>query len=182
MSNIAFLFLPLAFSSLPAVLPFVSPSSQVGKEPGDSDASTGLTSKTCSGEKARENRTSCQEEIFQPLNKMVNQYKQNVTADKERIGGLVGLRRPSHRPVRSPFEWERRVDHAQEAKECSGHFPVLVQVSQVQVDHDRSQLDFVGQELVFEFPARGSAATHREPLSGINNSPNDTNLCLTTRS
>ena len=29
MSNIAFLFLPLAFSSLPAVLPFVSPSSQV---------------------------------------------------------------------------------------------------------------------------------------------------------
>ena len=28
MSNIAFLFLPLAFSSLPAVLPFVSPSSQ----------------------------------------------------------------------------------------------------------------------------------------------------------
>ena len=104
---------------------------------------------------------------------MVNQYKQNVTADKERIGGLVGLRRPSHRPVRSPFEWERRVDHAQEAKECSGHFPVLVQVSQVQVDHDRSQLDFVGQELVFEFPARGSAATHREPLSGINNSPNE---------
>ena len=32
MSNIAFLFLPLAFSSLPAVLPFVSPSSQVGYE------------------------------------------------------------------------------------------------------------------------------------------------------
>ena len=31
MSNIAFLFLPLAFSSLPAVLPFVSPSSQVNK-------------------------------------------------------------------------------------------------------------------------------------------------------
>ena len=30
MSNIAFLFLPLVFSSLPAVLPFVSPSSQVG--------------------------------------------------------------------------------------------------------------------------------------------------------
>ena len=29
MSNIAFLFLPLAFSSLPAVLPFLSPSSQV---------------------------------------------------------------------------------------------------------------------------------------------------------
>ena len=29
MSNIAFLFLPLASSSLPAVLPFVSPSSQV---------------------------------------------------------------------------------------------------------------------------------------------------------
>ena len=29
MSNIALLFLPLAFSSLPAVLPFVSPSSQV---------------------------------------------------------------------------------------------------------------------------------------------------------
>ena len=29
MSNIAFLFLPLAFCSLPAVLPFVSPSSQV---------------------------------------------------------------------------------------------------------------------------------------------------------
>ena len=29
MSNIAFLFLPLAFSSLPAVLPFVSPSSQI---------------------------------------------------------------------------------------------------------------------------------------------------------
>ena len=29
MSNIAFLFLPLAFSSLPAVLPFVSPSSEV---------------------------------------------------------------------------------------------------------------------------------------------------------
>ena len=29
MSNIAFLFLPLAFFSLPAVLPFVSPSSQV---------------------------------------------------------------------------------------------------------------------------------------------------------
>ena len=29
MSNIAFLFLPLAFSSFPAVLPFVSPSSQV---------------------------------------------------------------------------------------------------------------------------------------------------------
>ena len=29
MSNLAFLFLPLAFSSLPAVLPFVSPSSQV---------------------------------------------------------------------------------------------------------------------------------------------------------
>ena len=29
MSNIAFLFLLLAFSSLPAVLPFVSPSSQV---------------------------------------------------------------------------------------------------------------------------------------------------------
>ena len=29
MSNIAFLFLPLVFSSLPAVLPFVSPSSQV---------------------------------------------------------------------------------------------------------------------------------------------------------
>ena len=29
MSNIACLFLPLAFSSLPAVLPFVSPSSQV---------------------------------------------------------------------------------------------------------------------------------------------------------
>ena len=29
MSNIAFLFLPLAFSSLPAVLPFRSPSSQV---------------------------------------------------------------------------------------------------------------------------------------------------------
>ena len=29
MSNIAFLFLPLALSSLPAVLPFVSPSSQV---------------------------------------------------------------------------------------------------------------------------------------------------------
>ena len=29
MSNIPFLFLPLAFSSLPAVLPFVSPSSQV---------------------------------------------------------------------------------------------------------------------------------------------------------
>ena len=33
MSNIAFLFLPLAFSSLPAVLPFVSPSSQVGEGP-----------------------------------------------------------------------------------------------------------------------------------------------------
>ena len=32
MSNIAFLFLPLAFSSLPAVLPFVSPSSQVVQE------------------------------------------------------------------------------------------------------------------------------------------------------
>ena len=31
MSNIAFLFLLLAFSSLPAVLPFVSPSSQVFK-------------------------------------------------------------------------------------------------------------------------------------------------------
>ena len=29
MLNIAFLFLPLAFFSLPAVLPFVSPSSQV---------------------------------------------------------------------------------------------------------------------------------------------------------
>ena len=29
MSNIAFLCLPLTFSSLPAVLPFVSPSSQV---------------------------------------------------------------------------------------------------------------------------------------------------------
>ena len=29
MSNIAFLLLPLAFFSLPAVLPFVSPSSQV---------------------------------------------------------------------------------------------------------------------------------------------------------
>ena len=29
MSNLAFLFLPLAFSSFPAVLPFVSPSSQV---------------------------------------------------------------------------------------------------------------------------------------------------------
>ena len=32
MSNIAILFLPLAFSSLPAVLPFVSPSSQVNNE------------------------------------------------------------------------------------------------------------------------------------------------------
>ena len=31
MSNIAFLFLPLAFSSLPVVLPFVSPSSQVDR-------------------------------------------------------------------------------------------------------------------------------------------------------
>ena len=31
MSNIPFLFLPLAFSSLPAVLPFVSPSSQVSQ-------------------------------------------------------------------------------------------------------------------------------------------------------
>ena len=35
MSNIAFLFLPLAFSSLPAVLPFVSPSSQVPYEDKD---------------------------------------------------------------------------------------------------------------------------------------------------
>ena len=34
MSIIALLFLPLAFSSLPVVLPFVSPSSQVGQVAG----------------------------------------------------------------------------------------------------------------------------------------------------
>ena len=41
MSNVALLFLPLAFSSLPAVLPFVSPSSQVREKEIERDRESG---------------------------------------------------------------------------------------------------------------------------------------------